>query len=77
MLTSFKSFVCLEDRKKQSPESERLKETYQRCYEHAISKDSTVPVDMKECPEIQYLNSLLTNELDKFNSREININIVY
>ena len=31
---------------------------------------------MIECPEIQYLNSLLIVGLDNFNSREIKINTV-
>lgn len=44
-------------------------------YEPAISRESVVHAHMKQCPEIQYLSSLLAIGLDKFNCREINIHV--
>ena len=49
---------------------------YQRCNEHATNKDSAVYNHMVECPNLQYLNTLLTLGLESFNCRDISIETV-
>lgn len=49
---------------------------FQRCNEHATTKDSAIYNHMKECSELHYLNTLLTLNLDSFDSRDISIETV-
>ena len=49
---------------------------YQRYSEHATIKDSAVYTHMRECPEVLYLNTLLTLGLESFNPRDISIETV-
>ena len=49
---------------------------YQRCNEHATNKDSAVYNHMVECPNLQYLNTLLTLDLESFNCCDISIETV-
>ena len=46
---------------------------YQRCYEDAALKKSAFHAHIKKFPEMQYLNYLSTNEIDKFNCFKVNI----
>ena len=49
---------------------------YQRCIEHATTKESAVHDHLLKCEQIAYQLNLFTMNLDDFNPREIYINLV-